>query len=54
MGPEVVVVDGARHLRRGLRCEIGVSSDTAAGWGRHFDHPSCVICVSVIFCVSVR
>ena len=20
----------------------------------HFDHPSCVICVSVIFCVSVR
>ena len=32
--PEVVVVDGARHARRGLRCAIGTSSDAAAGWGR--------------------
>ena len=34
MRPEVVVVDGARHARRGLRCAIGTSSDAAAGWGR--------------------
>ena len=29
--PEVVVVDGARHARRGLRCAIGTSLDAAAG-----------------------
>ena len=34
MWPEVVVVDGTRHERRGLRCAIGASSDAAAGWGR--------------------